>query len=343
MATPWTIDIDNGAFVFGIRTAFNLRERAEFRANGELDFLETIIYLRGVVVGVAPNVAKSATDQFQAILALVEKATPVRIQLKLNGVTEYDFQPGSNIGSPRISEVAEIRGGATHATHVKFEMNIYVRTPKSEGNNVLEFVKEAEATFYNDRLISAMWHTRAQAKTVQEAKSKVIATKPNIRPLSERHYENVRDGVYETWWVYDKTKGERKIFESETVAVTKPGNFLVVDPRVKAFPAYFKGRNRPGTIVVTVEMRANKPDILIRPALHFKDGPSLHHDPTREPPENGAAIFDPTKGLWKATFTEFWFWDGQAGASVPQASHGTHKDPFPERSIPIPPGGVKLK
>ncbi len=341
MADVWQMVLNSGEYTFDLTTRWSLRTRAEFSDSGTLDFLETLIAVEGVLVGTGSSPATTVTTKFQALLDMIEKAAPIRVELKLNGTTKYDFQPGASIGSPRIREVVEIPEGSSHATHIRFQMAIFIKTPAagSAQNQLTEFEATSEAEYYNNRLIRQTWTTRVRARTLALAKASANATKPSgVKPLIEIYQQNARTNEWISSWIWDKAKGEGIVTVVETVSLRSAGHPWGFESRVGKDipPAWFQRRYRPGRLVVTLEVEATALDLIQRPTSHLKESATDRRDLTE--PEESEVFFDAKRGLYRKVFVEVWNLD-EPGR--PELTHGDgHDQPFPERSLPPPRGGL---
>lgn len=345
MPPRWTIDIDNGKYVFESTTRWSIRRVANLNENGVTESFETIIAIEGTLVGEAPDPAVSSTQKHIDLEKQVLRLAPFRLQLKLDGTTKFDFKPESSLGTPKIREIVELPHGASHATHVKYALTIYVKTTVS-ADNVFEFEIESDATYYNDRLLQQVWRASAKGLTLEHAKAFVLGFKPaGVKPLLESHHQSLRVNRYAAQWIYDKTKGDGVTRISEQVTITPAGHPAKPDRRVgkNAKPAVFRGRFQEGTVQIVFEIEATDPALIQAPAAHFGqngDGGDLVRDVTREP-RMDPSLFDSARGLYVARFTEFWF---LLGPGKPQPVHADdHDKPFPERSLPPIKGGVTFR
>lgn len=327
----WTIVINSGLYTFDLTTKFNLRTLSNL-TDTETDSLETLIHLQGVLVGEPPNVPRSATEQFQEIRAIQQSGEPIRVELKLDGVTEYLFDPAASTNGPKIRELVEIPDGANHATHVKFEMSIYVKKAPDNDDDATDIIRNVESEWYNNRLVRVTWTASAKARSLAAARANVQRFKPRIRPLLEQYFQRTRSGEYEARWTWDKAKNSGIILTKESCVVTNSGHPWVVDPRVgkQTAPAFHKARWRPGTWIFTLEVHATDPNLIARPTPHFKESALDHRDRTLET-ESDLELIDEIRGIWRKTYVEHWYFS-DPGRATP--NHSTHGDPFPEVSMP---------
>jgi hypothetical protein len=338
MAQRWTVTY--GTFTFEVATRFSLRSVCNFSEDGKVESIETLVALEGTLVGAAPDPAASATDKHIAIRDLIKVTSPLRLTLKLDNITKYDFKPDEAVGTPRLREIAEIPEGASHGTHVKYALTFYIKETARDKKAEL-ILLESSAVFYKsqgpegnikERLLQQTWHAKAKGRTLKDAKDLVMEFKPkDIAPLLEQYHQSPKTFDFEATWTYDKTKGKGITFTTEHVRIDNSGHPIIPQFRTgnNAKPALHKARFRPGEVTLTFMIEATDPGLIERPDAHFAESGELIRDRTKEPIED-PAIFDSVRGMYRATYTEFWLY---LGTTRPEPEHkADHEKPFPERT-----------
>ena len=341
MAIPrWTVKF--GSFTFESTTKFSLRSMRNQGADGKPESIETIVAVEGVLVGVAPDPALSATEQHIALRQLIKLDVPQRLTCSLDGVARFDFQPSLAFGSPILREIVETSEGAGHATHVKYALSFWIEEAATNKKAKLLEI-DSTASYYNDHLLQQTWHVKAVGKTLADAKSAVMDYKPSgIKPLFEQYHQSPKNLTFEATWTYDKTKGDGILNITESVHIENSGHPKRVQTRVgtNAKPAIHRGKFNPGSVTITFSIEVTDPTLIERPSPHFVESAELTRDRTREPIED-PAVFDSVRGLYRAQYTEFWLY---LGTTRPDPAHkDDHEKPFPERSVPKIKDGVEFR
>jgi hypothetical protein len=346
MADSWQISLNGGQYVFDVPTRFSIRTRREQKPDGTFSFFETVIGLEGVIRAPAGSTtpALDVTTKFKALLAMQAQLLPVRVDLILNGTTQYSWSPTAAYGSPFIREIVEIPGGSTHATHIRFSCNIYVKTVAANGT---VFNLDFSATYYNNLLQTWKVHCKVGGINLAAAVALMKSFKPTgLKPLMEAYIERVDLLEVEGTWSYERSKSGGLLHVEMRQEVLPSGSPIRPDPRVgtNASPAWFIGRFMPAEVAFTYTMAASDKTLIEEPTEEFDRGQFYKRDVRRERAASVPCIFDPVKGLWRATFVHFWWVDVDEGVQIdtPHDDDGNN-EAFPDQKINPPQGGLSFR
>lgn len=333
----WQTIINNGEYTFDRTTKFSIRDRAEIKEDNTTDFFESVLALEGELIGTGADPASNVTTRFKALRAIVFKEAPVRLEIKRDGVTEYSFDPANYIGTPKMRELVQIpTDGADHANRIRFQCSFYIRKPPVNNGNQQAGVTGLERKYTevteDGKVIRRIWYARATAKTLLAAKALVMSWKPrNLKQLVSEITEDIDHNTYEATWTWEKNSEKAGVFTfSERVQVKHSGHPWMEDPVVGHFqpPVFHKGRYRGGSILIERTFETNDPNIILQePPPHLQDGGTIFRDRTQEPPSQPPVLVDPVKGVWQATFYEFYWFTSQ---KAPVLTHAGHDKPFEE-------------
>lgn len=341
----WSVNLNNGNFIFDTPTTrWSLRDRFEIKDDGSTDFQETALVVRSVILpdaGTASaDVAKNVTDKFITLRDFLKQESPLRIQLILDGVTKYDFIPGSQLGTPKCRDISQVDENAVNATHVKFEASFYMKTPKSGGGGggsiIAEFLREVTEESTDGNVTKKAWHASARGFGLQTAKAKVMSFKPKgVKPLTQKLTERIGSNEFEASWTWERGANQKVSSFRETLQFTPGGAPWFEDPVIgkKSGPFFHEGRNRSGTMKITMEQEGTDlTSVNQAPAEHFKKAGGYRRDRTKESAQTPAVLIDPAKGIYRAVFEEYWFIPFDVLS--PQPGHGAHNIPFPAQNAP---------
>lgn len=340
----WVIRLNQGNFDFDANTTrWSLRDRVEIAEDGSTDYLETVLAIEGEILPDAgtpqADVAENVTEKFKEMRDYLLSDTPVRIQLILDGTVEYDFQPGSQIGTPKCRDLSQIPTGADHATHVRFNAAFYMKSPKngfSGGVSVSDFKREVTEESKDGQVVKKTWHAIAKGTSLAAAKAKVMSFKPKVKPLTQTVTERIDINEFEATWVWERGQQQNKVtIFRETYAWRPFGGGWLPDPLVGKDTVAFmhKRRNTPGEVRVRIEVEgSDRTEVGTRPPLHFSEDKSVFfRDETQEQNTLPPICIDRVKGIYFAAFEEFWYVN--AGIT-PQPNHSGHDQPFPIQPAP---------
>lgn len=343
MANPqWTIELNDGAYVFPVTTRRTIRDRQEIRPDGTTDYREALIAVEGLLTPDpgTPNdqIAENVTDKFIELREILFSPSPLIVELKLDGVTKHRFDPADGLGTPKCRELVELPEGAVEVTSVRFNCTFWMKTPTRESPNdqLTDLRRDIEEIYDANGLIQQKtWKATATGTTLNAAKARVLSFKPKIKPLAEQYVESPDELRFTATWTWRVGIDDSITTYTESVLFESGGASPVAVKRIGKEPALFSGRLSPGRLIVTIEVEGTDPAKIVEPTAHLTPSQTTIRATDQERPEP-LRLARRAEGIYRAVFQEVWI---VLGATAPTLDHSDHADPFKHATIPNGPIG----
>jgi|SRR3990167_8326361 len=294
--------------------------------NGRIDKTEVFINATGVITrSTAALVAARAIELSETI---TEQVSPIHVEIKLDGVTQWDFPVSESINSPIITRFRlKSEADGSGESYWPWELSIYaVGSGRGDGTVGLQTSLLIEKV--NGEIVRKTWKAEAQASSAESAESKVRSFQPADDKIKEGVEKFYQEGRATGIWIWEARKAGAIIDISETITITGMGDGYEFDPQINeagnADPIIHRKPRGGVTTIIRGTIRALDVDIAI-PGAHFSESDSMVRDFAAE--ENWPeAIPDGEEGIKQGVFRrdymEVWKSTGDPGA----ADHADHAE-----------------
>lgn len=305
----WSIELDDAAVTLDQFT-FDPEWVLVPAGNGAVDAQEFHLSAKGVITG-----ATAATIAARAIVLsemVSEQISPVHVEIKLDGTTQWDFPVNEFNNSPLITrfKLSSEEDGSGES-YWKWELEIYA-TKSGRGDGTTEFDTSLEVVKQNGKVVKKIWRAEAKSSSVSSAESKVRSFAPSeeeVRESVQLFYQ--QDRAIGAWIWEARTKG-LIISVDETVEITGDGDGWEFDRQVNAdgtaLPILHKKPKSGVTTIIKGFVRGFGSDIEI-PAPHFSSSDIMKRDGESEV-HSDIAIPDGEEGIkhsiYKREYMEVW-------------------------------------
>jgi hypothetical protein len=332
----WTVEIEHSAGTVTFDASFSFLPQAEKSLNAArsvVEYVDTFFNLRGDVVAATPaDVSERTKEIFDLVAA---KLTPVNLTIKLDGVEQWAYTPGSALAGPMVMSFEPAPDQGNGGSHWRYELVLFVRT---RGNNFggLHDLRSAltVTTNISKSITRKVWEVTARASTVTAALAGVMRFKPQGK-VSEEIRKDYDLNSVSAIWVWRLTT---LTFE-ERISIIGGGKSYIVDRQagVNAKPLLHLARRGAHVIRLDGIARGLEGEKLAPPPAHWKESATLKRMSAQEDQSfpTYASEEDRELGILTLPYSEVWVCTAD---KVPAPNHGTHaKSPG---TVTVPADGV---
>ncbi len=301
----WTIEIDEGAdqVIIDANARFALGFRANPTDNNEIDSIIYSLQVEGDIVAASPSLV--ATGFLGLADLVVNRGGPVRINIKLDGVSQWDLRPENGFTGPFVTSLTPTDSPGNGLSHWKYNLEAIFRSKNVGGGNenpeVYELVMTLSTAKDHDIVTRKVWQASAKGTSTAAAKAFVRKFKPSGDDIKEEIKEGFSpDAGAQAIWVWEalqKTYCE--------VTYEGGGRDYVEDPQVGVDKAPVLFLKQKAATMIRVRGRVvGYTPVLSPPAKHFSDSATMRE--VTAAPRSKPRIEQAENGLYVLHFEELW-------------------------------------
>jgi len=314
----WEVIATSGATSLSLteRTKFDLRWQKNINDLGVVQHVDYTLEIEGDVRFDAPaGTPEQVADEFVNLSKEVtERFQQVTIELKLDGVRKFLWEPSAGFNGPHITHFASLAEDGNADSHWRFAMSVFFKGKGDPDNNDLANLQlSLNVRTIRENIVRKIWKARGKAVDAGTALAAIREFRPNSKELDEDETEFFTEASASATWIWDALQDI-----AETVTIQRGFKDFVEDPQAGVGKSPVLHLRQRGATIVTIQgtKRNYGPDI-VAPPKHFTENGSDTFEATARAPLSQVRIDNAVLGIFALDYMEVWMFTGD----VPPANH----------------------